>query len=51
MALALQNNSLADIKGRFIEDDAFEVQPEELIEFEKKFPDKEKLKTATQFES
>lgn len=50
MALELQNNGLANIKGRFFEDDAFEPDPEDLIEFEKKFPYKEKLKTATQLD-
>jgi len=50
MALELQNNGLSNIKGRFFEDNAFETQPDDLIEFEKKFPYKEKLKTATQFE-
>ena len=50
MALELQNNGLANAKGRFFEDDAFEPHPDDLIEFEKNFPFKEKLKTATQLE-
>lgn len=50
MALSLKKNGLADIKGKFYEDKAFEFNPDELIEFEKKFPYKEKLKTDTQFE-
>jgi len=50
MALELQINGLGNVKGRFLEDAVFEIQPDELIEFEKKFPYKEKLKTDTQFE-
>ncbi len=50
MALELQNNGLVNIQGRFFADDAFEVHPNDLIEFEKKFPHKEKLKTETQLE-
>ena len=49
MALELHYNGLAGIKGRFFEDDVFEIQEEDLIEFEKKFPYKEKLVTETQF--
>lgn len=49
MALELQNNGLANVKGRFFEADAFEFGSEDLIEFEKKFPFKEKLVTDTQF--
>jgi len=48
MVLELKNNGLADVKGRFFEDDAFGTHPEDLIEFEKKFPYKEKLVTETQ---
>jgi predicted N-acetyltransferase YhbS len=51
MALKLQTDGLADVKGRFFEDDAFEIQDDALIEFEKKFPFKEKLVTDTQFKS
>ena len=50
MALELQNNGLANINGRFFEDDVFEINPDDLIEFEKQFPYKEKLKTDTQLE-
>ena len=42
MALELQENGLAYVKGRFFEDDAFTIKDDELIEFEKKFPAKEK---------
>ena len=49
MALELQNEVLTTINGRFFEDDVFETQDEDLIEFEKKFPYKEKLVTDTQF--
>lgn len=48
MALELQNNGLDNIKGKFFEDNAFIKQPNELIEFEKQFPYKEKLVTDTQ---
>ena len=48
MALELQTNGLEDIKGKFFEDNAFITQPNELIEFEKQFPYKEKLVTDTQ---
>jgi predicted N-acetyltransferase YhbS len=50
MALEFHNNKLANVKGRFFEDNSFETNPDDLIEFEKKFPYKEKLKTDTQFE-
>jgi predicted N-acetyltransferase YhbS len=50
MALELQNNGLDIFKGKFFEDNAFEINPDELIEFEKKFIHKEKLITDTQFE-
>ncbi|HBM16754.1 MAG TPA: GNAT family N-acetyltransferase [Lentisphaeria bacterium] len=50
MALELDENSLRDIKGRFIEDASFTTTEEELEEFEKLFPYKKKEKTATQFE-
>ena len=49
MALELRTNGLADVNGRFFEDDAFEIQHDALIEFEKKFLFKEKLVTDTQF--
>jgi len=44
MALELHPNALADVKGKFFEDKAFEANEEELIEFEKLFPKKEKGK-------
>ena len=50
MALEFQNNGLADVKGRFIEDNVFETNADDLNEFDKKFPYKEKLKTDTQLE-
>lgn len=49
MALELQKNGLDTIKGRFFEDNAFEMNPDELVEFEKNFDYKEKLVTDTQF--
>lgn len=48
MALEFQNNGLANVKGKFFEDHAFEIQADELIEFEKNFPYKEKRVTETQ---
>jgi predicted N-acetyltransferase YhbS len=42
MALELQPGGLSHVKGRFFEDEAFTTVEEELIEFEKKFPLKEK---------
>jgi len=44
MALELYQNALAAVRGKFYEDKAFEVNEEELIEFEKHFPKKEKGK-------
>lgn len=44
MALELQPNALSTIKGKFYEDKAFETDEEELNEFEKLFPKKEKGK-------
>ena len=49
MVLELQPNGLQNIHGRFFEDDVFTTQPDELDEFEKQFPYKEKLVTDTQF--
>jgi len=49
MAMELRDNGLINVNGRFFGDDAFEIQPENLFEFEKKFPYKEKRKTETQF--
>lgn len=48
MALELFENALTDVKGRFIEDESFNVNEDELNEFEKQFPYKEKLVTDTQ---
>jgi predicted N-acetyltransferase YhbS len=48
MALALQPDGLAHVKGRFFEDDVFVSPPDALMEFEKQFPYKEKLVTDTQ---
>jgi len=50
MVLELQENGLGTITGRFFEANEFEVQPDEVSEFEKGFPYKEKLVTDTQFE-
>ena len=50
MALELQTNGLENVTGRFFEDNAFTTEPNELIEFEKQFPYKEKLVTDTQLE-
>lgn len=50
MALELKNKGLEAIRGRFFEDNAFEIKTEELFEFEKNFSYKEKLVTDTQFE-
>jgi predicted N-acetyltransferase YhbS len=48
MALELQNNGFEKKEGRFFEDNAFEILQDDLIEFEKSFPYKEKLITDTQ---
>lgn len=42
MALELQGTGLDTVKGRFYEDEAFEIREDQLIEFETKFPAKEK---------
>lgn len=47
MALELFENSLIDVRGRFIEDESFNVNEDELNEFEKQFPYKEKRVTDT----
>ncbi|MCC5929099.1 MAG: N-acetyltransferase [Cyclobacteriaceae bacterium] len=44
MALELCPNALANVSGKFYEDKAFEINEEELKEFEKLFPKKEKGK-------
>jgi len=49
MALELNANALADVKGRFFEDEAFEVDTDQLPGFESLFPYKEKRVTETQF--
>lgn len=48
MTLELFENALTDVKGRFVEDESFNVNEDELNEFEKQFPYKEKLVTDTQ---
>lgn len=42
MALELRENGLANIQGRFFDDEAFEIDEDELEEFEKRFPAKKK---------
>lgn len=42
MALELQKNGLGEIKGKFFDDEAFQVEEDEFVEFEKMFPEKEK---------
>jgi predicted N-acetyltransferase YhbS len=44
MALELQTGGFTNVAGRFFEDEAFETKNEELDEFEKMFPKKEKSK-------
>ena len=44
MALELYENGLDNVKGRFFEDEAFTIKEDELNEYEKKFPEKEKSK-------
>jgi predicted N-acetyltransferase YhbS len=48
MAKELKFNGLKDVHGRFFEDEAFSVNQDELNEFEKQFPPKEKRITSTQ---
>jgi len=48
MALELQTNGLMYTTGMFIEDSAFEVQPEDIEAFDKNFPYMEKKVTDTQ---
>lgn len=50
MALELQENGLAKVKGRFFEDKAYTTQDEALLEFEKKFPPKKKSKAKINIE-
>lgn len=48
MALELYNGSLKGISGKFYEDEVFKIEEEELENFEKQFPHKEKHVTDTQ---
>jgi putative acetyltransferase len=48
MALELHEGALTHISGRFFEGDAYQVNEEELAEFEKGFPYKEKFVTESQ---
>lgn len=48
MALELHEGALRHISGRFFEGDAYQVNEEELAEFEKGFPYKEKSVTESQ---
>lgn len=48
MALELYPDSLQGISGKFIADPVFDVNKEELEEFEKSFPPREKHVTDTQ---
>ncbi len=48
MGLELSQNSLEGITGRFIDDPVFRINEDELEEFDKQFPQKEKHVTDTQ---
>lgn len=48
MALELYPDSLQRISGKFFADPVFETDPQELEEFEKSFPPREKHVTDTQ---
>ncbi len=48
MARALKPGALRDAQGRFVESEDYAVDQEELIEFEKRFPPKEKAVTESQ---
>lgn len=48
MALELFTNALTDVKGKFVEDESFNVNEDELNKFETQFPYKEKLVTDSQ---
>lgn len=39
----LKEGTLSELKGRFVEDDVYEVSEEATAEFDKQFPEKEKL--------
>ncbi len=42
-AYELQADALSGIKGRFVEDDIYEISEEAAAEFDKRFPEKEKI--------
>ena len=46
MAMELYAGALDGITGRFMEDEVYEVDPEEMAEFEKSFPYKEPVELA-----
>jgi len=48
MVKELQRDGLTGIRGKFFEDESYSVNADELLEFEKQFPYKEKHITATQ---
>jgi len=48
MALELYEGSLKDVSGKFYEDEVFKIENNELEDFEKQFPHKEKHVTDTQ---
>lgn len=48
LVFELYESALHDIRGKFIEASLFETNPEELEEFDKSFPAKEKLETKSQ---
>lgn len=48
MGLELAPGLLGSVSGNFFDDECFHIDPEELEEFEKLFPDKEKHVTSTQ---
>lgn len=47
MALELYDSALDGVTGRFIEDEVYEVDPEEMAEFEKEFPYKEPVQLSS----
>ena len=48
LVLELQENALKGIQGRFFEDETFNTDESEKEEFDKTFPEKEKLITDSQ---
>lgn len=48
MVLELYEGALQNISGKFYEDKVFEVDPDQLADFEKQFPPREKHITDTQ---